>query len=737
MKRAIGSNDTWLGVLGLLGMAAVSLTVTAAETPATTGKANDQNKTDEKIDAATKSDEPDPGEFNNWITFGLGRNFVNGDEPQFQYRHQMPADTFGGIEDFHFERPVGKKGLFAIDGRAIFDNNDHLVKLSLMDPDKGYVRVGYREFRTWYDGSGGFSQNSNAWLSIYNEDLHVDRGQAWIEAGLTLPEWPVFAVRYAYEFRDGKKDSTSWGDYNLNSAVPGGATVLRGIIPTFWDIDEKRHIISADVSHGFGKTALSGGVRYEISDNDNSRNVRRRAGEPTADRYVTQHDEVRSDLFSAHGNSETRLSDRLMFTLGYSYTTLDTDISGSRIYGTSYNAAYDPLFPTRQARDEGFLDLMGGSQLQQHVANLNLMYQPWTSLAIIPSVRIESQNQEGVADFTETSFGTGAGIPATTDDIVNRKSREFLDVTEALEARYTGVKRWAFYARAELLEGTGDLTEREREAPSGPTELFRDTESQRLTQKYTVGANWYPHRKISLGGQYYYRIRQTDFDHVADNTIFAPPVTNDFYPAFIKQLDLVTHDANMRVTWRPVGGVTSVTRYDLQLSTYDMEGDQSFDGANLDKIQSADVTTHMLSQSLSWTPLARLFLQGTVSYVLDETETPADEVTTGPAANTVQKMRNDYWIVSSLIGFVLNEKTDLHATYSYYRADNYRNNSAFGQPYGSGATEHVGTVSLIHRFSRSLLGRITYGIFTNDDELYGGHNDYTTHLVYSSLQYQF
>jgi len=32
---------------------------------------------------------------------------------------------------------------------------------------------------------------------------------------------------------------------------------------------------------------------------------------------------------------------------------------------------------------------------------------------------------------------------------------------------------------------------------------------------------------------------------------------------------------------------------------------------------------------------------------------------------------------------------------------------------------------------------IKYGFFDYDDETSGGHNNYTAHLVYSSLQYRF
>ena len=721
-------------VLGLSGG-------TASAQESVTPKAADKPSNETKEKSAPEIVTEDPGEFSNWITFGLGHNWVNGDSAQFKKRRQQPEGTLGGIEDFHMERPIGRQGLFQIDGRGIFDNNDYLFKMGISHPDKGFVRAGYQEFRNWYDGSGGYSRGSNAWVTLESESLHIDRSKAWIEAGLTLPDFPVITLKYAYEFRDGRKDSTSWGDYNIRQPLAGTA-ITRGIVPSFWDIDERRHTVQGDVKHGIGNTDVGIGLRYEVSDNNNSRNMHRRAGElpptytPGSDRWVTQKDGVRTDLLSARAFSESRFNDKVLFTSGYSFTTMDTDISGSRIYGPNYDPVYDVTFSRRQARDEGFLDLEGGSRINQHVANLNLMYNPREYLAIIPSARIEVQNQTGVTDFTETTVGTGAGLPTTTDDIINRKKREVIDLTEALEARYTGIKKWSFYARGEWLQGQGDLQEREREAASGSTNLFRESDLERFTQKYVVGANWYPHRKLNFAGQYYYKIRQNDYDHEVDSTVYTPATTADFYPAFIRQQDFDTHDLNFRVTWRALSSLTLVSRYDFQLSTIDTQGGTNNTGVGLKKIQSAEMVSHIFSESVSWTPLARLFLQGNITYVFDTTDTPAN-LASGTALGVVQTMRNDYWNATALVGFVVSDATDLQTQYSYYRADNYVDNSAFSQPYGAGAEEHGITSTLIHRFSKNLLGKLTYGFFRNNDQTYGGHNEYTAHMVYSTLQYRF
>jgi hypothetical protein len=696
--------------------------------------------------AATAKAAPEPaaeeqlGEYNNWLTLGVGHFFVNGDEAQFMRRRQHSAGTFGGVEDLHFEQAFGKKGIFEIDGRGIFDENDYSLRLSASDPDKGFVRAGYREFRTWYDGSAGFSPKSNAWVSLYNEELHVDRGEAFIEAGLTVPDWPVLSLRYSYQFREGRKDSLSWGDYNLNIGAAG--TNLRGIVPTFWKIDENRHIVDADVKHAIGKTEFGVGARYEISDNDNSRNIHRRPGElppvatPGTDRFVTQKEGVHTDLFNVHAFTETRFTEQLLFTMGYSYTTMDTDISGSRIYGSDYDPLYDPVYARRQQRDEGFLNLGGGAELHQHVANLNLMFAPVQDLTLVPSVRIEEQNQTGVSHFTETDVGAGPGFLATQTDLTNTKERQFIDVTESLEARYTGIPKWSFYTRGEWLQGQGDLEETETEAPSGPVAIFRETDVDRLTQKYTLGANWYPHGKVNLGGQYYYKIRQNDYDHEVDSTVFAPPATNDFYPAFIRQQDFDTHDVNFRVTWRALPNLTLVTRYDFQLSSIDTQGTTDPNGVRLNKLESAEMTSHIISESISWSPLARLFLQGSVSYVLDQTDTPANDLG-GGATDLVLAAKNDYWNASVLAGFALDSKTDLQAQYFCYFADNYEDNSSVSVPYGAEGKEHGVTASVLRRIHRNILLKLTYGFFSHHDRTSGGHNDYTAHMVYSSMQLRF
>jgi hypothetical protein len=147
-----------------------------------------------------------------------------------------------------------------------------------------------------------------------------------------------------------------------------------------------------------------------------------------------------------------------------------------------------------------------------------------------------------------------------------------------------------------------------------------------------------------------------------------PPAATATPPSSLAQR-FQTHEANFKSTWRPRHNVTLVARYAYQSL-------RSRPGAdNLDRLTTADITSHIAGASLSWIPLARLYLQGNLNYVFDRTDTPAAAI-----SNAVLDARNDYWTTSLVAGLAVDNKTDLTGSYFFYRADNYVDNSTAGLP---------------------------------------------------------
>jgi hypothetical protein len=705
------------GLMLWSGMAVVGVTLSAGSLRAGEDAASTETdpptaaSVDEEVEGEEETPELTPWmggsqEYSGWVNFNMGGAMVTGNEAEFQRRTGINSGVFGGASEFAWEQFVGESGLFKTSGTILGGLHDYDIKLSYDHTDVGYIKFGASEHRSWYDGTGGYDPSTGAWFPLANQDLSLDRSSIWIEGGLNLPDWPELKVRYEHRTREGQKDSTIWG---TTSPIYGGTAIAA----TLQGINETQDIVEADIKHDFGKTEAAVGLTYEHSDIDNSLDFRRNAGGLTQT-YTTQKTGVDSDLFNVHAHTDTRLHEKVSFAVGYSYTSLDTDVSGSRIGGLAPDPVYDPAL----ARYPGFLNLGGGSQLQQQVASVNVPYRPTKNLAIVPSVIFESVGRESSTFYTATPIGN------TSLRNVNSEE-DSTDIGGRLEIRYTGITNIVLYARGNWDQADSDLDESQIATATGALDMARATDLSRFTQQYTAGVNWYPKRRLNTALQYYYKSRDNDYDHILDSTDNGGTIR---YPAYLTSQDFDTQDVNFRVTWRPMGNLVSVTRVDFQWSTIDTAG-----GGN-PAIQSGDIQSQIYSQNLTWSPLTSLFLNGNFSYVISSTKTPADQ---SAPFGVVLQSNNNYWNAGLAAGYSLDSKTDLTAEYQYYEADNYQDNSTVSQPYGSGFQEHRITASIKRRIKENIRLVLGYGYYSNNDITYGGYQDYTANVVYSTLQWRF
>jgi hypothetical protein len=711
-------------------------------------------------DSGTATEEEAPA-FKNWIELGIGGVSISGDNAQFKQEHRMSGDIFGGIEDLHFEQPVGKKGQLTIDGHAIFDNHDYDVKVDLTFPGVGYVRGGYTEFRSWYDGNGGFFPVNGQFFAPPHQEMELDRGEAWVELGLRMPKLPEITVHYSHMFRDGRKDSTIWGDTTLTGLV---VNPTRKIAPAFRDINETRDIFSADILQNFGKTDIGLGMRYEHSEVDDKLQLERNAGQlppvvaaPGAQRFITDNGRNKLDSFNGHVTAETRFSDSLWFTSAYSYSTLSSDISGTRIIGAGYDSMIGDPILTLQSNDHGVLNLSGIAQVDEHVANANLMWLPAKKLTVLAAFRYTREDKDSSSNFLDsntaantapfTATNPAGGFHQITPVLRSGDTAAaFNNFAETLELRYAGVDNWLFYVRGDWEEEDGNVHEHIVAGPTDQGAMNKDTDL--LTQKYTVGANWYPTTGLNVAGQYYHK--SADYDNHFITELATAPVPGSERNQRLLNQELDTDDVNFRVTWRPklpakLGTIALVTRYDYVRGTIDGQWGISpanppgvgLTGITLAEQRTAEITNHVITESITWNPCARLYLQGNFSYVLNKTDTPADFNLIPNTSPTITDFKNDYWTASGSAGFTLDDKTDLRAEYSYYRANNYENNSLVALPYGMGATEHTVGASVTRQITKNVRLKVQYSYFHYTDETSGGHNNYEAHAVFSSLQFRF
>ena len=652
--------------------------------------------------------------YSNWINFSAGGFIPGGNKAQAQQMHQNSKGAFGGIEDFHYQRNFGETTIFSVDGRALFDLKDYNLKLEATREKLGYLRFSFTEFRTWYNGDGGFYPPTDQFYPRSDDALALDRGEFSFAGGLTLEEVPSITFKYSHNFRDGEKSSTIWG---ITHPAVG---VTQGLSPSFYDIDEHSDSIQLDATHTFKATDFGAGLRYESGKMDDAVKITQSPGEPAQQR-ITDQQGTRYDLFNAHAFTETWIRTNLLFSSGFSYSDLDNTHSGSRVYGSDFDVRYTPA----PQNGRGYYGLNGESRLDEYVMSLNLLYKPAPMFSLVPSLRVLKE----VVDANARGFET-LGAFASTPFSGNREA-DRLDVRERLDLTYTGITNWMFHARGEWTEGNGNLTENGGLGPVsgiGPPVIQRETDDTRWFQRYSAGVRWYPTRRVIFDVGGYYKINSYDYDHVVDSTPNDSTSANS-YPAYLALQDFETYDGNIRLTLRPWQRVTCVSRYEYQYSTVHTKPDGV---SGLGDVTSATMPSHIIAQNISWIPWSRLTLQADFNYVLSETKTRASDFT-----RAILNAQNNYWTVNFSSTLVLDDKSDLNIGYLYYRADDYEDNSADGVPYGSGAEEHVVTATVSRRITKNVQVALTYGYSHYDNATFGGNEDYHAHMAYTSLRYRF
>ncbi len=647
------------------------------------------------------------------VSGSAGGTLLRGDRAAFQAQSMHQKDGFGGLEELQFVREV-EDTILTIKARAMVGDENYGLRLKFEKFDAYYIDAGYSQFRTYYDADGGYIPTDGLWLPVISDITATDRSKLWLELGYTPEDQPHWVFRYQRDTRSGTKGSTHWGDSSLS--VAGS----KYIVPTFYDLDEVRDTLTLDASDVADDTSWKAGVRYQTTELNNLKNTRRRPFE-SADRYLTTSDETSNDLFAAHGYVEHKLSEQLRFSMGAIHTTLDTQLDGTRIFGSNgYDPVFSPDYATRQQRDEGYYNLSGDNQLKQNVANLNFVYTPAPGWKIMPTVRVEDLRVDSMSEFIETAVGGGGARPMAEEEFGAESSKDWQEISGRLEARYTGIPKWTHTLRAEWLKGDGELMEELIDRHTGSVDIDRDTQLERTTHQYTYTANWYAQPGITFATQAYYRLRINDFANLRDST---PAGMSDRYPAYVIGQDFETTDFNVRLTWRPSSNMTLITRYDIQ------DNSVVTTEAGFTKAKSSELLSRVFSQSFTWLPTPRYYVMGTVNVVTDKLTTPA--------AALILDGNNAYTYVTMTGGMVVSEQSDLLMDLSRSSAHNYVDSSALTVPYLSGFDQTRVALTWIYRATENLVYHFRYSYAENNDELVGGFSDYQAHTFYAKVQHKF
>ena len=499
-------------------------------------------------------------------------------------------------------------------------------------------------------------------------------------------------------------------------------------------LDEKTDSFSVDLSHTLHSTDVGLGFRYQwVHDND-SRGFLQYPTQTTGanqSRTLTQTDFTKSDIFNVHGYTDTRLGEQWELTSGYAYTHLHAADLGSRLD--------NPGAVTSSQLDRSrYPNLSAASAIEQYEMSLSAMYSPSENWNIVPSARIEKATSESTSGYNAITSGTVGTLGVRT---VNSDSESQINGAEALDIRYVGITNWVFYVRTEWEENRDSLGQSSGAITNNAFNLLIYNGAwHQVSQKYAAGANWYPQRGLNFATQYYHKIDVNNFENNTPYGGLGDPVPPNQYPGFMRKEIFITDDANFRVTWKATKDLSLVSRYDFKYSTVDMQGGNpnqtaTIAGTPLQLVPVANTTQHIFSETVSWTPINRFFTQFGANYTLNSTHTGAE---TWPSTlGVILKSQNDYWTLNTLMGYAINDKTDIRASYTYTRSADYSDNSSLGLPLGAGGEDHSASATLGRQIRKNLHGSLKYTYMNYRDQLFGSNLNFQSHGILATFQYRF
>ncbi len=624
----------------------------------------------------------------------------------------------------------------------------------------------------------------------------LTRGSLWAELGLRAAKLPDLTLRYEHAWRKGQEDSTEWGGAMTGGTFTGknplpapyGSTsnnnANRKILPSFRTINETRDIFTLTGKQTIGKpdaigvTDVNLNLCYELDRMNDSLNWQNTPGSAptaiannsrnipmTATAYnMTQTDKQILNNYNGNISSVTRFGDKLWLTMGYAYSALTSDIGGgTRVAGPIYGSGYAPYYNNLQYANlsGSYINLGGGSQVGNSVGSINIMWMPIDGLTITPSGRfsvsdtannsnyLPEVNQvnatnnlpTGALSYTRAKNGkvttnvvtapvayvkTPAGTAVAPTSILSTVYlNEFI---EDIDVRYTKIKNWVFYADAnwdQQYESTMNSSAGGPGGRSGTPVLNFNAVNGTLIQKYAVGANWYPLPNLNGSIQYYRQLQGINQNIHTDD----PTQGNQR----LLQQNWCTDDGNVRLTWNPFSTVSLVSRYDVQRTIIDSSWAADPNQNTVYPYGNSSVMKNQsITESLTWSPLDRLFLQGSLAYVLNQIDSPAVS-----QSAALQSANNNYWTASAGMGYAFDKKTQVRADVTYYTANNYQNNSQYGVPYNSGGTQYTFSASLVRQITRNVSMNVKYYFDTYSDTLSGGNNNYTAQMISTGLNMQF
>ena len=715
--------------------------------------------------------------FESYVKVSGQAPFITGDSAAFAQRSGTPNSTGAfGIEDLYFSKDVNDSTTLKVNGRALDGSDDYLASISLSKDNVGSVDVGFKRFRTFYDGVGGFFPLADQFQAMSPQSLHVDRSSFWIDTKFGKSDGLLFTVSFHDDIRTGEKDSTIWApEVNPNATLLTGGTVLVTTpapvpapaiytVPNVLSLAEHHRTLDAGFTDTVGKVTETFKATFDWVANVDTRYYEKYPGSKvtstaasltakpavSATYYpinVTDDQEtVNSRGTRILDQIEAKISDKISVEAGFTFHDL-SGIDGGQWITPAYSTTALAIYPAWTAGN-----ILADAKVDDYVGNLIFKITPTKDWLAEVGIRDEYNVIGDKGGLVTQSLASGATSLASSNVTVTNQVTDSTETDHVLtpeaSLQYLGFKNISLYANldkrvnrgqqhwenpwnASSTAGITGVVTTLGAAPIGNV-FFQDANQDYENAK--LGANWNASKVFSLRAEVFRKDHENRFIGTSN-----PAITKSFGGYY--DTGYAFTGLKLSAIIKPTPELTFTTRYQPQYGNMSVLGigGSTLTGGDPTEVTSGKARTQSISETVDWAPYRQVYVQGNINVVYSYIQTAYPVVVESLTTNyltPIQNANNNYIVGSVLCGFVLDKETDAQIQGTWQQADDYNGQiAAGGIPYGAGFLMESVTVGLKHKFSNRLMGDAKVGYLKSTDSTTGGFTNYKGPLAYLSLSY--
>ena len=637
---------------------------------------------------------------------------VSGDKEKFREDMWIKDGGAGGVQEFSLSQNL--KGMkVEADAHAIVDEDDYNFNANLEKEDLFEITSGYKEFRKYYDGTGGYY----GWFNIrkfieLDRDLQLNDGKFFVDLKSNRPGETNYFINYERHAKTGQISTLHWA--SVVDTIDGVAAT-RKIAPSWEAIDEVEHAVKLGAE---GDTALSKNIHWKAEQQflflkDNAVGEERKYGSTATQNAIdSQNDRIKSNSAITTLLADNRVNDWL-------------HVSSAARYEHTHKAMLED-FRERDATGLGIA--VGTLNYFNETTSSTLDVYSWTGSLLMNPLKYLSASAKIKAElkkrFSDSATPQDVSQPPDyiPDRVTNVDSEDtYKSVDESLGVRFTKLPRTTLYIDGDFEQVYGRLRQSSVRW-LGNSLFYRDVDIIKYRNYATGGISWRPSNILSVSSQY----RKSFIKDNYSDRSRTPFTATTVYLDLLDEQKFDNDTFTTKIDIKPYKWIHGMFKYGLRNNnTFTTPKDTTSAKA------TQYINTYLTSVTLI--PTQNFYLTGMFSRQSSFTDTQARLSTVA----VIPRYKADVNTAMGSATYIITPKASFEAQYQWVHSDDFNNYSSFGMPFGLANTWKRLGLTFRYEIKEDLSTEILYGWTKYDENDNAGIDNYEANIIGGKIAYIF